>query len=85
MKSNCQFFVGHICVGNFTFIKLDFRKKSKFSLLLKTNIIFYFKSKDFLLFFAYFCFEVIILMLFLFNILRPFFLIYFFNERFEIV
>ena len=34
---------------------------------------------------AYFCSEVIILILLLVNILRPFFLIYLFNERFEIV
>ena len=45
MKNNCQFFVGDICVGNFTFIKLDLRKKNKFSLLLKINILFQFKSK----------------------------------------
>ena len=35
--------------------------------------------------FAYLCSEVIILILFLFNVLRLFFLIYFFNERFEVV
>ena len=46
---------------------------------------FYFTSKQFLLFLAYFCFEVIILMLFLLNILHPFFFIYLFNERYEIV
>ena len=84
-KKNCQFLVGHICVGKFTFIKIGFQKKSKFSQLLKVNLVYFFKCLQFFLRLAYNCSQVIILILFLVNILRPFFLIQQFNERFEIV
>ena len=60
-------------LANLLLRKLDFRKTSKFSWLLKINPLFYFKPKQFLLFSAYFCSEVIILILSLFNILRPVF------------
>ena len=74
-KNNCQFLVGHICVGKFTFIKIGFQKKSKFSQLLIANLVYSFKRQYFFLRLAYNCSEVTILILFLVNILRPFFLI----------
>ena len=45
MKNNSQFLVGHIRVAKFSFIKIEFEKKSKFSLLLIINLLIYFKSK----------------------------------------
>ena len=83
-KKNCQFLVGHICVGKFTFIKIEVQKKSKFAELLKVNMVYFFKCLQFFLRLAYNCSQVIILILFLVNILRSFFLIQQFNERFEI-
>ena len=85
MKNNCEFLVGHVSIGKFTFIKIAFQKKSKFSLLLKINLLFYYTSKQLFFFLAYFCSELIILMLFLLNISRPFFFIYLFRERFDFV
>ena len=60
-------------------------EKKQFPLSLKFNLLFFLKCSLFFLFLAYFCSEVIILIIFLVNILRPFFLIYWFNERFEMV
>ena len=74
-----------MCLRKFTFINIGFQKKSKFSLLLKFNLHFFFKCRLFFFLLAYFCSEVIILTLFHVNILRPFFLIYLFNEILEIV
>ena len=31
IKNNCQFLVGHICVGKFTFIKIGFSRKKNFN------------------------------------------------------
>ena len=75
-----------ICVlANLLLQKIGFQKKSKFSLSLKFNLLFFFKCRLFFLLLDYFCSEVIILTLFLVNILHSFFLIYLFNERFETV
>ena len=75
IKNNCQFLVGHIYVSKFTFIKIGFYKKSKFFILLKVNLLSFFKCKYFFHILAYSCSEVIILFAFLLNILPPFFLI----------
>ena len=85
LKNNCQFLVGHIHVSKFTLIKVGFKKKCKFFLLLKVNLLVFFKCKYFFNILAYSCSELIILFLFLVNILPPFFLIYLFNKIFEIV
>ena len=71
IKNNCQFLLGHIHVSKFTFIKVGFEKKSKFFLLLKVNLLFWFKCKCFFHILVYSCSEVIILFLFLVNILLP--------------
>ena len=84
-KNNCQFLVGNICAGKFIFIKIGVLKKSKCSQLLKVNLVHFFKRQQFFLRLAYNCSQVISLILFLVNILSPFFLIQQFNERFEIV
>ena len=44
-ENNCQFLVGHIYVGKFTFIKSGVEKKSKFFQLLKVNLVYFFKRK----------------------------------------
>ena len=37
MKNNRQFFVGHICVGKFTFIKNGFEKKKIFFFIMENQ------------------------------------------------
>ena len=60
-------------------------KKIKFFSLIKVILPFFLKCKQFLFLLAYFFSEIIILILFLFNILHPFYLIFLFNKRIEIV
>ena len=45
MKNNGQFLVGYIRVAKFSLMKIEYEKKSKFSLLLIINLLIYFKSK----------------------------------------
>ena len=75
----------YVLANLLTFIKTGFQKKSKCSQLLKANLVYFFNCQQFFLRLAYNCSQVIILILFLVNILSPFFLIQQFNERFEIV
>ena len=37
MNNNCQFFVGHICPGKFTFIEIGFWKKKEIFLIIKNQ------------------------------------------------
>ena len=77
IKNSWQFLLRHACVAKFTFIKLGILKKK--SVLLKLNLLFMFKCKQFFLPLAYFCSEVIILIFFLVNFMGASFLIDLFN------